>query len=808
MKISFNNKSFLKDNEPYFLKSGEIHYFRINYKDWRLHLEKAKEAGLNTVSTYIPWDWHEEKKGEFDFSGETHPQKNLIEWINLCQEYGLMLIVKPGPFILAEYRGAGLPSWFTKEYGQECGVKNSSGEIAYDECMTFLHPTYLEYVFKWYNAIIPILVNNQSEFGGPISIAQVCNEIGVFSWLAHQSDYSPHALKHYYPFLEDKYKSINALNDVYGSNYQSFEDVLPPSDKESSYGNLQDWAKDIDWHDFWRHYYGDYLRLLVKTLRDHGLTVPLYHNLPGWIYGSGWEFPVNITMYEDLYKSVDPDKKIIFGVDHIPEYLSYRNAHDDRIINDITLAVQNFSSPLFAAEFQAGSREYHVVTTPRELSLFYKASLAHGLKGWNYYMFSQGKNQPQKGFSGSSFYWFTPLNSEAEENSLYPVVQETNALIDSLEETILSSERKSEIAIFFYNPYYSTELEKNMDPSTCSIHFQASKHRRKSYFDGLLKAFHLLNIEYTIVDLQKCSPEELNKYKQAWLFSTEILDAESQQKIVDYTTQGGQVVLYPTIPSLDLSMKPCTLIQDTLKISSNEVIYETSPLVDLLDHPDIKCLNPLRVFSEPVDSIANMNNTSLGFKAASGKGSFVVLGFSLSFETEEHKAVYEKLARLSSAKLRHAYASDDRVLLQQRFSKDSSLLFVGNYYNEELVSSITYTHPKTNEELQLPLALESITIPQTYAFLTPIYKEVQKDFFILHTTSDILKIESSSDDIVIRLKGERDLQGEIVFEGSQVREFANVSLNGTPIQLNSLDDRFVCHYDHPHKETLLLKFFN
>ncbi len=99
--------------------------------------------------------------------------------------------------------------------------------------------------------------------------------------------------------------------------------------------------------------------------------------------------------------------EIIFGVDHIPEFLSYRNMHDDRIINDITHAMQG-NKPLFAAEFQCGSREYHVVTNPREMELFYKASIAHGLTGWNYYMFSQGRNPRQRGYSGETFYWFTP----------------------------------------------------------------------------------------------------------------------------------------------------------------------------------------------------------------------------------------------------------------------------------------------------------------------------------------------------------------------------------------------------------------
>lgn len=83
--------------------------------------------------------------------------------------------------------------------------------------------------------------------------------------------------------------------------------------------------------------------------------------------------------------------------------MNYRNLHDDRIINDITAAMQG-KKPLFAAEFQCGSREFHVVTNNTEMELFYKASVANGLKGWNYYMFSQGRNPERKGYSGGTFF--------------------------------------------------------------------------------------------------------------------------------------------------------------------------------------------------------------------------------------------------------------------------------------------------------------------------------------------------------------------------------------------------------------------
>jgi hypothetical protein len=143
--------------------------------------------------------------------------------------------------------------------------------------------------------------------------------------------------------------------------------------------------------------------------------------------------------------------------------------HDDRIINDITFAVQG-NKPLFAAEFQSGSREYHVVTNPREMELFYKASIANGLTGWNYYMFSQGRNPRRKGYSGETFYWFCPLTAEGERSSAFPLVQRMSKLIKTSESLIVNAKRKAEIGVLYYSPYYTTELERP-DTGTCGLQF-------------------------------------------------------------------------------------------------------------------------------------------------------------------------------------------------------------------------------------------------------------------------------------------------------------------------------------------------
>ena len=93
MSFTATKGHFLKNGKPHFVISGEIHYFRVDPKLWEKHLTLLKQSGANTTSTYISWDWHEYEEGKFDFTGETHPARNIIKYIKLCKKVGLDLIV-------------------------------------------------------------------------------------------------------------------------------------------------------------------------------------------------------------------------------------------------------------------------------------------------------------------------------------------------------------------------------------------------------------------------------------------------------------------------------------------------------------------------------------------------------------------------------------------------------------------------------------------------------------------------------------------------------------------------------------------
>ncbi|XP_078656008.1 beta-galactosidase-like isoform X1 [Branchiostoma floridae x Branchiostoma belcheri] len=160
--IDYDNNTFLKDGEPFRYISGSIHYSRVPRSYWQDRLNKMYAAGLNAIQTYVPWNLHEPKPGKYDFTGNN----DIEAFLKLANDTGLLVILRPGPYICAEWDMGGLPSWLMKD--------NSSIVLRSSD------PAYLDpvdtYMAQLLPRIKPYLYNN----GGPIITVQVENEYGSF----------------------------------------------------------------------------------------------------------------------------------------------------------------------------------------------------------------------------------------------------------------------------------------------------------------------------------------------------------------------------------------------------------------------------------------------------------------------------------------------------------------------------------------------------------------------------------------------------------------------------------------------------
>ena len=152
---------FALDGQPFQIISGAIHYSRVPRAYWRDRLQKAKAMGLNTIETYAFWNLHEPAPGNFDFSG----QNDIAEFIREAQQEGLYVILRPGPYVCAEWEFGGYPSWLLKD--PKMVVRSSyPGFLAASK-------SYLEHLAQ---QVAPLQIGN----GGPIIAIQVENEYGSY----------------------------------------------------------------------------------------------------------------------------------------------------------------------------------------------------------------------------------------------------------------------------------------------------------------------------------------------------------------------------------------------------------------------------------------------------------------------------------------------------------------------------------------------------------------------------------------------------------------------------------------------------
>lgn len=156
-----SDTAFLLDGKPFQMISGEMHYTRIPREAWRQRMHMARAMGLNTIGTYVFWNVHEPEKGVFDFSGDN----DIAAFVRTAQEEGLWVVLRPSPYVCAEWEFGGYPYWLQNEQGLVVRSKE---------------PKYLNEYKKYILAIGKQLASLQVNHGGNILMVQIENEYGSY----------------------------------------------------------------------------------------------------------------------------------------------------------------------------------------------------------------------------------------------------------------------------------------------------------------------------------------------------------------------------------------------------------------------------------------------------------------------------------------------------------------------------------------------------------------------------------------------------------------------------------------------------
>jgi beta-galactosidase len=159
--FALGDSVFSLDGKPFQMISGEMHYPRVPQEAWRARMKMAKAMGINTIGTYVFWNLHEPQKGKFDFSGNN----NIAEFVKIAKEEGLWVILRPSPYVCAEWEFGGYPYWLQNEKGLVVRSKEAQYLKEYE--------TYIKEVGK---QLAPLQINH----GGNILMVQIENEYGSY----------------------------------------------------------------------------------------------------------------------------------------------------------------------------------------------------------------------------------------------------------------------------------------------------------------------------------------------------------------------------------------------------------------------------------------------------------------------------------------------------------------------------------------------------------------------------------------------------------------------------------------------------
>jgi beta-galactosidase len=224
-RFEIKDGQFVYDGKSIQIHSGEMHYARIPREYWTHRLRMIKAMGLNAVATYVFWNYHHPSPAEWDFKTEN---RNIREFIQMAQQEGLFVILRPGPYACAEWEFGGYPWWLQQNKDL---VIRANNKPFLDSCRTYIQKLAHE------------VKGLESSRGGPIIMVQVENEFG--SYVAQRKDISLQDHKSYNAAIYEMLQQSGFNGPFFTSDGSwlfeggSIPGVLPTANGEGNVDNLR-----------------------------------------------------------------------------------------------------------------------------------------------------------------------------------------------------------------------------------------------------------------------------------------------------------------------------------------------------------------------------------------------------------------------------------------------------------------------------------------------------------------------------------------------------------------------------------------
>ncbi|MHB8245691.1 MAG: beta-galactosidase [Acidimicrobiales bacterium] len=766
--------------EPYLL-SGEFHYFRLPREVWTDRLRQVAEAGLTTVSIYVPWNWHQASEDRLDLTGTSNPDHDLRAVLGEIGEAGLSCVFRPGPFVTAEWRQGGIPDWFL-ERNPSAAALDSSGSPAGNgrlyPAITYAHPAYRAAARAWLEPVFELAGDYLASRGGPIVNVQLDDEPSYWQRLFDPLgvDYNPCLVEasdgpsRYAAWLLARYGSLDSLNGAYGTSWSKPGDIVPPRERA---GSVQGLPRFIDWLDFKFAEINDYISYLCDVTTGAGVDVQLSILHPYLLplgtlrcreYVKEHELPLQLTneCYLTLFSGGSGSENKLGAVLACHEI--YR------------MWALPETGPLVTMELQSSNSSY---ITPGAMELLYALTVARGIRGVNYFMMVGGQNPlGYENETGAEYDISAPISPDGLCRPHYEVIAKLSQMVHGwIDERLADAVPLRDVWIGCYQPYEAMLLSVHESMFGLDGFAEAfnSGDIGLSEANSLVALFGVNSVSFGCADLETVTAEELAAVEQLWLPGGPFLSRAVQEKLAAYVQSGGDLVVLPALPGLDEQMRPCTVLSD-LALGTGRQIGDPSTAEGSLLYGTggetmvtSGSLRRWEVDKGCTELVHNKEGAVCGFSRPIGRGKMTVLGFHLKYTptagSGQH-AFLRSLLRGEKDRQLSAWASVPPCAAFQLQGTAASLLCLANPVELSLAPKAFYSRPGEPERCQMPLILEGVPLRGRGARLLPIDVALDKGVVLRHATWELIGLDSGSGSLRLTFVapgGHRDL-GEIALQ--------------------------------------------
>ena len=695
------DNKFIIGRDEYSPVSAEIHYFRVPKRYWSICFERIKKAGFRIISSFVPWNLHEERPGEFDFQGYDNQFKDLIVFLELAREFGFKIILRPGPWIKSEWADGGLPKYiFSDESliarGSTGGLlmaKNSGGvKSGYQP--SYLHPKYINYIKRYVGGLVEA-IQNYIFPKGPVFLIQLDNEINFGgNENLFEADYNSCIVNDLFPtFLESKYENVKNLPACYGK-MKSFNSLTPPV--ELILKKPDQLILYFDWLEFKGKLLADYLTVLKDRWESLGV---------------GCMFSITIPSSRDFIIPIQWEKirgeRTILGTTIDFDDDTYQVARKLRLNRNLT--GYSWSSQLATGKPLNNDNQPQKVDYRRQRFLLI-SSLAAGLKGFNYYMFV-GRNR----WVGS------PLSEDGTVNQNYDDIRMLNLAIDVID--LSSTVSKSAVGIGVYKPY------QWYNQITSTGEFSYINDLVNQTFTHLSDDLSGLNYDYNIYDLESSDgflhQDDFGDTKILFIPCADYMSNEIQKRLVEVVSKGMIVVLVGLMPRYNMSFKPSTILSKNFGIQTR-MAY--SPAHITTDDYSFKSLIYGYILNKgTAKPIAKVDTKVVGAYQKFGKGKVYLFTYDISASGEPGKLGFIKELLDNNKITTPVGCSDPDIEVVIQTNEKGAVLYL---INTDL------SHPGAgSKKVVVSIGLSQLGFRQAKVVLHDIFNPDEK----IKTTSQVLK---------------------------------------------------------------------